>query len=1176
MQGNLIGTNANGDAALGNASYGIRIIGAANNTVGGTTTAARNIISGNARGLSIETVAATGNLVQGNYIGLNPAGTGTLPNNGSGVEVSGVNNLIGGTASGAGNVISGNANDGVTVTGSNSMGNKIQGNLIGTNATGTAALGNTFEGVRVIDAPKTLIGGTTAAARNIISGNSRGISIESAATGSLVQGNYIGTDSTGSNGLGNSQEGVMLLSCSNNLIGGTIRGARNVISGNANDGVRIGGPNATMNLVQGNYIGTKADGVTLLPNLGAGVDVFGAFNNTFGGTAATAGNVIAGNGYAGALIQSGSGNALLGNSFFNNARLAIDLDRNDIIGLLANDQGDPDPGANKHQNYPLLTSVIVSGGNTSILGKLNSTPNKQFRVEFFANSACSNAGFGEGQVFLGTTSVTTDANGDAALNTTLPVAPAGQFITATATSPDNDTSEFSPCALVGGPNPGVLQFVSNFFINSESDGTAKITVTRSSGLLGTVSVHYATSDGVATAPADYATTSGDLTFADGEVIKTFTVPVVDDGVPESQETLNLTLSAPTGGAALGANGAAQLYINDADPNYPGTSFSDASVVEGNSGTVNAVFHITVTTHAAVVTVGYTTTDGTAQAGTDYQATSGTLTFNPGETSKDVNVPVIGDTLAEGNEVFFLNSTGLSAGFVNRAPGEAVIIDDEGSAALSLGAATYSVNENGGSVDVLVKRVGSSTPVTVDYATMDGSAVAGSDYTTKTGTLSFAANETDKTVNIPVLNDAQNEPDETFSFKLSNPVNVVLGSPNVAVITIQDDDAAAPPPANGAVLISEFRFRGPVPANAQTDGHLDEFVELYNTTNAALVVSTDDNSAGWALVAHNGGALPVIFTIPNGTTIPARGHFLAANANGYSLTVAAVGDSTYQPDIFDGTGIALFRTAAPANFDSAHRLDAVGCDNNADPVPALFREGPGLSFTGNSGGEFSFVRKLTTGLPQDTDDNAQDFAFVATDGGTYNGLQAQLGVPAPENLSSPIQRNATIKASVIEPQQVVTAAPNRVRDLTPVPNGAQGTLELRRRFKNSTGAPLTQLRFRVVDITTLNTPNAGGAQADLRLLSSADLGGVQTSGGVLTLRGTLLEASPAQPNGGGLNAAAIINLPGQLAVGASVDVRFVIGVQTGGSFRFFVNVEALTNEATTAKEGGPKLGVPLSR
>jgi hypothetical protein len=157
----------------------------------------------------------------------------------------------------------------------------------------------------------------------------------------------------------------------------------------------------------------------------------------------------------------------------------------------------------------------------------------------------------------------------------------------------------------------------------------------------------------------------------------------------------------------------------------------------------------------------------------------------------------------------------------------------------------------------------------------------------------------------------------------------------------------------------------------------------------------------------------------------------------------------------------------------------------------------------------------------------------------------------------VQRNAQIKASLIEPQSAATSAPNRVRDFTPVTNGAQGTLSIRRRFTNTTGQTVTALRFRIVDVTTLNTPNPGGAQADLRALSSSDVSVSVTGGGTLLVKGTMLAQPPTQTLGGGLNSALTVALPGgSLANGASINVQFVLGVEAAGRFRFLVNVEAL--------------------
>jgi hypothetical protein len=379
-----------------------------------------------------------------------------------------------------------------------------------------------------------------------------------------------------------------------------------------------------------------------------------------------------------------------------------------------------------------------------------------------------------------------------------------------------------------------------------------------------------------------------------------------------------------------------------------------------------------------------------------------------------------------------------------------------------------------------------------------------------------------------------------------------------------------------------------------NGQSDQYVELYNNTDSAITVASADGSAGWAVgvsifcgICPNDGGAGIYFVIPNGTTIPARHHLLWTNSytdagnvyrgytlNNYGGANAAAGDLTTNGRIFNFdsdnegrfNGMALFTSATQATWSLANRLDAVGYSNSTD---LLFVEGPGNQYLFGDykvNLQYAFVRKLTTGLPQDTNNNANDFDIVSP-GGPFTvttdlftvPIPTILGAPGPENLSSPVQRNATIKASLIEPQQLSTNPPNRIRDATPNSCGGvnctQGTLEIRRRFKNSTGQPVTKLRVRIVDITTLNTPNPGGAQSDLRFVDSANLA-VTTSLGNLTLRGTVVESPPAQTLGGGLNSSAIVNLPGALAPGATVDVRFVLGVQAGGRFRFLVNIEAL--------------------
>ena len=227
IEGNHIGTDVLGKVALPNSTAGVAVW-SPNNTIGGTTPAARNIFSGNGGGaVDIAGGTATGNLVQGNYIGTDVTGTAALANlGGVGMRVDASNNTIGGTTPDARNVISGNSLSGVGIV-SGANGNIVEGNYIGTNATGTAPLGNgNFAGVFIANAPNNTIGGTTPGARNIISGNSRGVLIQSAgSTGNFVQGNYIGTDVTGKLPMGNGDSGVKLFGAGgNNTIGGTTPG----------------------------------------------------------------------------------------------------------------------------------------------------------------------------------------------------------------------------------------------------------------------------------------------------------------------------------------------------------------------------------------------------------------------------------------------------------------------------------------------------------------------------------------------------------------------------------------------------------------------------------------------------------------------------------------------------------------------------------------------------------------------------------------------------------------------------------------------------------------------------------------------------------------------------------------------------------------------------------------
>lgn len=377
-----------------------------------------------------------------------------------------------------------------------------------------------------------------------------------------------------------------------------------------------------------------------------------------------------------------------------------------------------------------------------------------------------------------------------------------------------------------------------------------------------------------------------------------------------------------------------------------------------------------------------------------------------------------------------------------------------------------------------------------------------------------------------------------------------------------------PTATGQLIISEFRVRGPNGAN-------DEFIELYNNSGADHTVA--GGGTGYAVAASNGVARCVV---PNGTVIPNRGHYLCVNSVGYSLAsypagngTTATGDATYTTDIPDNAGIAIFNTSVAANFVLANRLDAVGSTSEAN---TLYKEGTGYPALTPFSIDYAFYRdncgksgSITTfgpcpiSTPKDTNNNAADFVFVDTNG-TSAGAGQRLGAPGPENLSSPIQRNASFSVNLLDPCVAAASPPNRVRDFTSDPpnNSTFGTLDFRRTVVNNTGGNVTRLRWRIIDLTTFPAPSG---IADLRprtstaVVVTVDRAPCGSGTSNVTVQGTTLEQPPSQPNGSGFNgslSSGTVTLATPIANGASLDVRFLVGIQQTGSFKFFLNVEAL--------------------
>jgi len=376
-----------------------------------------------------------------------------------------------------------------------------------------------------------------------------------------------------------------------------------------------------------------------------------------------------------------------------------------------------------------------------------------------------------------------------------------------------------------------------------------------------------------------------------------------------------------------------------------------------------------------------------------------------------------------------------------------------------------------------------------------------------------------------------------------------------------------PPPGGRLLISEFRLSGPA-------GATDEYVELYNNSDSPFVVGTDNSNPdlqgllinAWYSPSSGTCLDPRVGFLPRGTVIPARGHYLLAGS-GYSLSSSAAPDAALIT-----TGVADIPENSSLSLEYYYSHTSVSLDRVGFGVRGCTgrREGGGLTPRGATpaGAHWAWVRDLLSGRPKDTNDNASDFLFVSTDPSGPEG--SRLGAPGPENLQSPPGLTGRVTPSPFAPCVASSQPPNRVRDYTPNPvnNSSAGTLEIRRRFTNNTGANITRLRFRVIDMTT---HPEGGSASDLRALTSAD---IQLNNPCTNLqhwvRGATLEQPSTQTSGGGLNstlAVAAITSAAPLRAGEGVDVRFLLGVQRSGTYRFRVVAEGLVSASPPLASSG---------
>ncbi len=431
-------------------------------------------------------ISGDNNLVAGNWIGLDATGSLDRGNTTDGIILvtGAADNTIGGTGANDRNVISGNDDDGISIDGAS--GTIVIGNYIGTNAQGTAAVGNSGDGVAiqldggVTPSTNTTVGGTSTAERNVISGNAANsaqglanVRIRGAGTtGSVLVGNYIGTDYTGAVALANPRDGIVIdEGALNNTIGGAVSGAGNVISGSTNNGIRVQGTYSyaagdVLATIYGNRIGTNAAGTAALANGQSGIFVDGSSGTAvtapqriaIGGTGANQGNTIAFNTQDGvAVTVNASRVTIVGNSIYSNGSAAGDLGIDLAANGVTNNDGtgpyDGDTGPNTLQNFPAFSAVTTDGTTLTVSGRLDSIASTTYTIHFYASTAIDASSHGEGQRYLGSTTVLTNASGTVLFNSvpiSAVVAP-GEWVSMTATDPSGNTSEFSVSVAANTP-----------------------------------------------------------------------------------------------------------------------------------------------------------------------------------------------------------------------------------------------------------------------------------------------------------------------------------------------------------------------------------------------------------------------------------------------------------------------------------------------------------------------------------------------------------------------------------------------------------------------------------------------------------------------------------------------------------------------------------------------------
>jgi hypothetical protein len=1028
IQGNLIGTNAAGTAAVVNGGSGVTISNSAGNTVGGTTAAARNVISGNGlHGVLID--QSQQNVVVGNYVGTNSTGSVAIGNAGNGVQLSNsANNTIGGVTAGAGNVISGNHSNGIWIPGVNPNNNVIQGNFIGLNAAGTAAIGNSATGVLIDAGTGNQVGGNVAGAGNVISGNgANGVAIRFVGTSqNMVAGNFIGTNAAGSAAVPNSANGIVISGgASGNTIGGLTAtpgtGAGNVVSGNNQRGVAVF--NGTNNVIQGNIIGLNAAGNAALANAFQGVEVGSGSGNTIGGTAAGARNVISGNtgGFGGILIDGTSANVVQGNyvgtDITGMVAIANSVGGIQIIGASNNTVGGTTAAA----------ANIISGNGQNGVYIVNAN-------NFFGLTAPANNNVVSGNnIGVAADGVTTLANGVGGGSDVL-VAPGSGAVTfsgsiltgpsgVSVTAPSIQWSATLATASAAVTLAGPLTLVGDAGISTTLSGTgAGITfggtvdgafaLTTSSGV-GTTT--FSGSIGQTTALSSL-TTNGAATVMNGAAVTTTANQTYNDAVtftaalatlqggnlsfaaPVSANSLSITSTGGTTFANTLTTGPLAVSASGAASFTKAVSAGVTTVSSGQSITfyqtlsasdVTATSGVSVAFNGAVLATTLTLPgNGVTTIGTGTVNTTGNQTYHGA-----VNLAVPSALAASAGDVSFVSTVGGAGLTVNAggAVGFGAAVSNSSVAATSAGATSFSDTVTTGPLTVTAGAAASfakavsagPTNVSSVQSTSFSQTLTAAGVTVSSGAgVTFGglvtasgltvASSSGTTVNTSAVN-------TTGTQTYTGAVNLLVSCTFTATagnVTFHGAVSGAGLTVTASGVVT---FDAPVTNSSVsvTSGGATSFADILST--GALSVASGGaasfNKAVSAAATTVSSGLDTTFgaslTVTDATVLSAAGVFLDGAIGATTLTVTSSGPTTVNTTAVSSTGKQNFNGAV--TLAVAATFAATGGDVTFGSTVG------GAGLTVNAGGAISFGAAVSTTSLTVTSTAATAFADAVTTG-----------------------------------------------------------------------------------------------------------------------------------------------------------------------------------------------------